>query len=398
LRVAVAGCGVVGGELVQALIRDPRCEIVRVLVRDASRPRVLPFASGLLTDDLATFLGTPADVVAEATGDVEVAAAISRAAHAGGARFVTANKALIASGATPHNADRVQFDAAVGGGVPIIRVLRTSLGGASVRAVSGILNGTSNFVLSGLESGASIDTILADARRRGLAERDASRDLDGRDASDKIAIIAWTAFGIQPGSVRVETHGLLPDPARLVRDARAAGGVVRLIGSVRTLPGVAIAATGIGTECGVAAAVEPVIVRADSPFGRTIGEANRVLVDVGWSSPIELAGPGAGGSPTAAAMIADIARPCPPLRVTGGVKSADDPALHRWSISALDLPHIEAPFEAAGVPLSARERDGDHTRLHVGPSARAELRGIIRTLRSLGARPMLARLDREIAR
>ncbi|HEX6694356.1 MAG TPA: homoserine dehydrogenase [Longimicrobiales bacterium] len=400
LRVAVAGCGVVGGELVRALLRDPRYEIVRVLVRDAARPRVIPFDERLLTDDLDSFLHTPADIVAEATGDVEAAAAIARAARRQSARFVTANKALIASGVPCGRAESVHFDAAVGGGVPIIRLLRTALAGAAIRSVSGILNGTSNFVLSGLENGASIDAVLADARRRGLAESDPSRDLDGRDAADKTAIIAWTAFGIPPGHVRVETHGLLPDPVRLVADARATGGVVRLIGTVRAVPDAGIGATaGIGAAAGIAAAVEPVIVRPGSPFGRTVGEANRVLVDAGWTSAIELAGPGAGGAPTAAAMLADIRHPCPPVREQDAlIESVDDPALHEWSISALDQSHIESPFEAAGVPLIARERDGDYVRLRVGPSARAELRGIIRTLRSLGSRPLLARLDPEVAR
>lgn len=307
LKIALAGCGTVGGELVRTLRAGEswlqaqhgvQVVLTRVLVRDVTRARGVRLPAGVLTADLAEFLSAEADVVVEAIGGLEPAAAIAASARARGLPFVTANKTLIAARGESLNAETgrfgLWFEAAVAGGVPVVRVLRDYLSTGAVRRVRGVLNGTCNYVLTRIERGDSFGVALDEARRRGFAEADCTRDLDGRDAADKVAILAWLAFGTVPAELNIEVRGILPDPERLVRGASAASARVRLLAECSV------------ESARVAARVEPVVVPADSPFGRTTDEENRVLIETGWPWPIELAGPGAGGAPTAAALLADI--------------------------------------------------------------------------------------------
>jgi len=305
LRVALAGCGAVGGALLHLLasgaeVGGRRVQVTRVLVRRPEAPRRVAPRPELLTTDLAEFLAAPADVVVEAIGGLETAGRIAEHVLARGGRLVTANKALLAARGSRLAALAQQsggwlgFEAAVGGGVPVVRALRSSLAGLPIRSIRGILNGTANFVLTRLEGGASLAAALAEARRRGLAEADPSRDLDGRDVAEKLAILAWVAWGIPPEELAVEREGLLPDPEGLVQEAIAQGARLRLVGQC-TL------------EAGrIAARVHPELVAAESSFGQTRDEQNRVAITLGWSAPVELAGPGAGGAPTAGALWSDI--------------------------------------------------------------------------------------------
>ncbi len=309
VRVALAGCGVVGGELARLLVRlqrtieqrqGIRLEVVKVLVRDTARLRPVNLARGLFTNDIGQFLACDADIVVEAIGGVSPAQQIAQATLARGARFVTANKALLAecgdelletaraSGAT------LDFEAAIGGGVPVVRALRSSLRDASVQRIEAILNGTTNYILTRLERGAAFDVALADAQRSGFAEADPTRDLDGTDSADKLRLLAWLAFGLSPRALSVDCRGVLPDPEKLVREAAAADLSVRLIASCER----------IGSE--VTATVEPLFVARDTAFARTFNEQNLVVVDFGWNQPITLSGPGAGGLPTATALLGDI--------------------------------------------------------------------------------------------
>jgi len=177
--------------------------------------------------------------------------------------------------------------------VPVLRLLDDALGGGTPSRVRGILNGTTNYVLGRLERGDALDVALSAARSAGFAEEDASRDLDGRDAAAKIALVAWAAYGAAPETVRVARRSLLPDPSRYGRLAERCGGVVRQIAEC------ALVADG------VSASVEPVIVSRRSAFGRVRDEQNHVEVDTGWSAPLTASGPGAGGAPTATALLAD---------------------------------------------------------------------------------------------
>src|SRR5258706_1504727 len=270
--VALAGCGVVGGGLVRLLHESApaiaarfgkRFELTSVLVRDPSRDRNLPLDSRLFTNDLDAFLSCDSDVIIEAIGGREPARTIASAALRRGTKVITANKELVAS-----HGDRLaalacandagfDFGAAVGGSAPVISTLRDLVGASTPGSVRGILNGTSNYVISLPERGATLDGALASARELGLAESDCGRDLDGQDAAAKLAIISWIAFGIRPAELRVRRTSLIPGLERLVRFANLTGSRVRLIAECKRLPGQR-----------VTAAVEPVLVPSDSAFGR----------------------------------------------------------------------------------------------------------------------------------
>jgi homoserine dehydrogenase len=300
--IALAGCGVVGGELAR-LIADRHnhdLSISAVLVRDKEKERNVPIPRSLFTNDVDEFLSCSADIIVEAIGGISPAEQIAHHALARGTRFITANKALLAhSGDTllalaRRNGAAIEFEAAVGGGVPVVRALRHSLRKVPVRRIRGILNGTSNYILSRIERGHSFDEALRAAQAGGFAEADSSRDLSGLDSADKIRVLAWAAYGVAPQSVHVECTGLLPDPQVLVHGAAREGRRVRLI------------ATCERNERGVQAYVRPELVAPDSPFGRALDEQNVITLDLGWNQEITLAGPGAGGLPTATAILGDI--------------------------------------------------------------------------------------------
>lgn len=303
IRVALAGCGAVGGAFaalrtrVGRLGHDP-VHLTRVLVR--RRGEVRPVWPRSVTLDLDEFLGSNAEVVVEAIGGVEPALTIARHVLGRGGALITANKALVRAhggelaALAGESGGWLGFDAAVGGGVPMVRAVRDAATREPPRALRGIFNGTANFVLSRLEAGETLTAAVAEARARGLAEADVSRDLDGRDVADKLAVLAWVAWGVDPREVTVSRRGLLPDPGALVAAAAEAGGRLRLVGACHRTPD------------GIVATVRPEVVAPDSALGRTTGEQNRLIVDLGWSAPLELAGPGAGGVPTAAALWSDL--------------------------------------------------------------------------------------------
>lgn len=300
--VALAGCGVVGSELAR-LIAAHRTdfEVVSVLVRDVQKARDVPLSRSIFTNDVAEFLAYKADIVVEAIGGISPAERIARTALARGARFVTANKALLAEcgdeliALARGTGGSIDFEAAVGGGIPVVRALRSSLRNAPVRRIQAILNGTTNYILTRLENGASFDVALAEAQSNGFAESDPSRDLNGVDTADKLRVLAWLAFGVAPRTLDVTCEGVLPDPERLVRAASARGACVRLVATCERNGGGAVYAS-----------VKPELVARDSAFGRTLDEQNAIIVDFGWNQPITLSGPGAGGVPTAAALLGDI--------------------------------------------------------------------------------------------
>ena len=310
VRVALAGCGTVGSSLVSLMRRqrdsldhrhDVRFELVRVLVRDASKSRAVELPRHRVTTSVDEFLRTDADVVVEVIGGLDPAMRIVRASLASGRSVVTANKTLIAEHGpallqlSRRHETSLQFEAAVGGGVPVVRTLRSELGGHGVRTITGILNGTTNYLLTQLADGAQFADALADAQAKGFAEADPSRDLQGLDSADKIRILSWLAWGVDPAGLPVHVEPFPHDAEPLVQRAAARRGVLKyLAGAVQT-----------GDE-GVRAWVRPVIVPANHEFARVRDEENSVLIDSDSLGVLRLQGRGAGGDATASAVLGDL--------------------------------------------------------------------------------------------
>ncbi len=310
VRVALAGCGTVGASLV-ALIRrhqalfesrhGVRFELVRILVRDTAKDRGVALPRHLLTSSVDEFLLANADVVVEAIGGFDPAERVVRESLAAGRQVVTANKALIAAygpalqALADAHGGSLQFEAAVGGGVPVVRTLRGELGGHGVRTITGILNGTTNFLLTALADGTRYADALTDAQAKGFAEADPSRDLQGLDAADKIRILAWLAWGVDPSTLAVRVEPLPADPEPAARAAAARHGVLKyLAGAVR------------GEDGTARAWVRPVIVPADHEFARVRDEENAVHIDSDSLGVLRLQGRGAGGNATASAVLGDL--------------------------------------------------------------------------------------------
>jgi homoserine dehydrogenase len=403
VRVALAGCGVVGGGLVRLLHESApaiaarfgvRFKLTRVLVRDVSRERNLPLDSHLFTDDLDAFLAHDSDVVIEAVGGDGPARTIASNALRRGRKVITANKQLVASHGDTLSALALEhetgldFGAAVGGSAPVISTLRDLVGAATPKSVRGILNGTSNYVISLLERGITLDAALASARERGLAESNCSLDLDGSDAAAKLAIIAWITFGIRPAALHIRRSPLIPGIERLVKFAKIEGACVRLIAECTQLvPGRRVAAT-----------VEPVIVAVDSPFGRTNFEENRVEVDLGWHSPLSVSGPGAGAAPTAAALLSDLLRVPPPPNDRGlgatQFTSVEDPREHRWLVTArLDAEELQRTTSALGFRSERFITTGPDVALVSAPVAWPAIQSLVAALDALNAVPCVARYE-----
>ena len=402
IRIALAGCGVVGGGLVRLLHESAsaissrfgvRFVITKVLVRDTTRDRNLPIDSRLFTNDLETFLAHDADVVIEAVGGDEPARTIALSALRRGRKLITANKELIAAHGeildelASANHASLDFGAAVGGSAPVISTLRDLIGASAPRSIRGILNGTSNFVISHLERGETLESALAAARDRGLAELDCERDLDGRDAAAKLGIIAWIAFGIRPSSLLVRRTSLLAGIEQLVRCSETVGGRLRLIAECTRLEDNRVVAT-----------VEPTILPESNAFARTTFEDNRVEVYLGWSSPLSVSGPGAGAEPTAAALLSDLVRTSPPPndRGVGATKfeAVPDTRDHRWLIAA-GIGREALIHAAANAHLSsARARNhGDYALLITHPAKWERVQRLLNQLDAANASPCVARYD-----
>lgn len=311
LRVALAGCGTVGGALL-GLLRGHRdavrrtlgreVQLVSVLVRDPARVRPQPPHQELFTTDPVEFLAARADVVVEAMGGLDPAGALVRDALARGTHVVTANKALLAAHGPSllrlavRTGARLEFEASVGGAVPVIRTLREQLGGHGVRGIRGVINGTTNFILDQLAEGRDWNDAVAEAQRLGFAEADPSRDLDGRDAEDKLRVLAWLGFHADPRTVPVRREGISPALAALARDAAAGGGTVRLVAELRLE----------GRRLG--GVIAPRVLDGRDPLAQARGEENAFEIHSESAGVIRLSGKGAGGSATASAVLADLLR------------------------------------------------------------------------------------------
>ena len=389
LRIALAGCGTVGAALARQLLErgapgGRAAQLVSVLVQNASRERECALPSEIVTASMARFLATPADVVVEAIGGIDPAHRIVRESLHAGRRVVTANKALVArhgaslAALALRSRASLDFEGAVGGSIPIVRALRCGAAGVGVLAIRGVLNGTSNFVLGRARAGSPLPEAVREAQRRGFAEAIPDRDLDGRDAADKIAILAWLAFGVAPHMLHVT--------CRPLDDAVALAGAVEPLGAVtRQLAEVVL------TDAGLVASVEPTVVPRAHAFGIADDEWNAVAVDSMSAGTIVLSGPGAGGNATAGALYADLGLASAPTpRPCAARVAAADGRVLRWLLASTAGDEIVTAASPAHVcPAGARSTGGRV--LYAVEASRAVVEQLTAALRAQGDRPLLAR-------
>jgi homoserine dehydrogenase len=309
LRVALLGCGVVGTQVVRLLTEQSSdlaarvgapLELVGVAVRDASAPRDPAVDRALLTED-AEGLVRRADIVIEVMGGIEPARSLLLSAVAAGASVVTANKALLAEdGPTLYRAADeagvdVYYEAAVAGAIPIVRPVRESLAGDRVRRVLGILNGTTNYVLDQMTTnGLGLDDAVRQAQALGYAEADPTADVEGFDAAAKAAILASLAFHTRVRIDDVSREGISSVTADDVAWAAQTGHVIKLLAICEV------------TDEGVSARVHPALVPSTHPLATVRGAFNAVFVEAEAAGELMFYGRGAGGAPTASAVLGDV--------------------------------------------------------------------------------------------
>jgi len=313
LRVALLGCGVVGSEVARLLsthagdlasrVGRP-LELAGIAVRRPGRSRDLPVDPALFTTDAEALVRRPdVDVVVEVIGGIEPARGLILAALENGASVVTANKALLAEdGATlfeaaeKHAAD-LYYEAAVAGAIPLLRPLRESLAGDRVRRVLGIVNGTTNFILTRMtESGVGFADALEEAQALGYAEADPTADVEGFDAAAKAAILAALAFHTRVTAGDVHREGITEVTASDVASARAMGCVIKLL----AIAEVSDDGTGVGVRA------HPAMIPLTHPLASVREAFNAVFVECEAAGELMFYGRGAGGSPTASAVLGDV--------------------------------------------------------------------------------------------
>ena len=314
LRVALLGCGVVGTEVARLLTTQAAemaarvgtpLELVGIAVRDLTTPRDPVVDTSLLTTD-AEGLVERADVVVEVMGGIEPARSLLLRAIAAGAAVVTANKALLGEdGPTLYAAadaagTDLYFEAAVAGAIPLVRPVRESLAGDRITRVLGIVNGTTNYVLDQMTStGLGFAEAVAQAQELGYAEADPTADVEGFDAAAKAAILASLAFHTRVSLADVHREGISGVTADDVAWAGRTGHVIKLLAVAERLP------DADGTD-GVVVRVHPALVPVDHPLAGVRGAFNAVFVEAEAAGELMFYGRGAGGAPTASAVLGDV--------------------------------------------------------------------------------------------
>jgi len=309
IRVGLLGCGVVGGGFVELLHRNRArigerygvdLEVSKILVRDLEKER--PFVDrALLTTSAESVIRNGCDLVVELIGGTQPARRLIRDAIGAGKHVVTANKCVLATDgldllelAAIHRV-RVGFEASVCGAIPIIRVLRGGLSGDRVESVEGILNGTSNYILTRMaEGGVDFNEALGEAQRNGFAEAEPSLDVDGVDAAQKLKILAELAFGRPLSLNDVDVEGVGGVTAETIARASRRGEVIKLV------------ARAVKTEDDILLRVAPTSIPLDHPLARVRNEFNGVLLRSEAAGEMMFVGPGAGSLPSASAVLADV--------------------------------------------------------------------------------------------
>jgi homoserine dehydrogenase len=357
LKVGLAGLGTVGTSVVRLLEdgRDKlvaRCgrpiEVVAITARTRGKKRGVDLKKYRWVADPLTLARDPSiDVLVEVIGGAgDPAKAAVEAALASGKAVVTANKALLArhgqklASLAERHGVALNFEAAVAGGIPIIKTLREGLNGNGFSRIYGILNGTCNYILSRMEQDRlGFAECLAEAQRLGYAEADPTFDIEGHDTAQKLSILASLAFGtkLDPDAIYVE--GISSITLADLDAAEELGYRVKLLG------------VAVKTDAGIEQRVHPTMVPKDSAIAQVMGVTNAVTMDAEGLAPITLVGPGAGGMATASAVVADLAD------IARGVRSAPfgRPASHMTATRKAPMQHHEGGYY---IRLLARDRPG----------------------------------------
>lgn len=314
VKVGVLGCGTVGSQVVrllQAQAQDyvARCgaplELIGIAVNNLDTPRPEYIPSQLLTTDSESLIDK-ADLVIELIGGIEPAKTLITRALVAGKTVVTGNKALLASYGeqlfplVEHGGGNLYFEAAVAGAVPVVYGLRESLAGDRVESVQGIVNGTTNYILDQMATcGWSYEQALATAQELGFAEADPTADVEGLDAAAKCALLAQLAFHTRLNLKDVAITGISQITAADIQDAASIGRTIKLIATARRV----VSAAG---EEKIEACVEPVLLSPENPLAMVGGAFNAIVIDSEAAGRLMFYGQGAGGVPTASAVLGDV--------------------------------------------------------------------------------------------
>lgn len=317
LRLAIVGLGTVGGGVIRLLQENGdlvarragrRIEVVAISARDRGKDRGVDLSPYEWVDDMGSLPGrADIDVVVELIGGADgPALTLARQCLTLGKPFVTANKAMIAHHGLDlaHQAEKsgvaLKYEAAVAGGVPVIKGLREGAAANRIMRVYGILNGTCNYILTTMErEGRPFGDVLADAQRMGYAEADPTFDIDGIDAAHKLSILSSLAFGTEIDFPSVDITGIRHVLAADIREAAALGFKVRLVGLAEC------EAEG-GKNIGLFQRVHPMLVPVDHPLAHVDGALNAVVAEGNFVGRLFFQGAGAGEGPTASAVVADV--------------------------------------------------------------------------------------------
>ncbi|MCY4367954.1 MAG: homoserine dehydrogenase [bacterium] len=311
IGIGFLGAGTVGGTLIRRLIFESDAIVAKtglqlvvegIAVRDVRKARGFDLPPELLTDRPQRVVDNPnVQIVVEVMGGLDPAGPLVRRALESGKAVVTANKELMAAmgsellGAAESAGVSLLFEAAVGGGIPIIRPLSESLAGERISSVLGIVNGTTNYILTEMvENGASYEDVLAEAQQLGYAEADPTADVGGADAASKAAILASLAFGMWVDGDQVPREGIDGIEAVDFHYAKQLGYTPKLLAIAEDAPE------------GIAVRVHPTLVPLDHPLASVRGATNAVYVSGPSIGELLFTGPGAGGEPTATALLGDL--------------------------------------------------------------------------------------------
>lgn len=408
IGIGLLGAGTVGGTLVARLIGDADAissktgltfDVRRVGVQNLGKERPFSFTDGLLTDQLAEVVDDPSvDLVVEVMGGLDPAGDLILRALEAGKPVISANKELIAArgpeliAAAEKSGVPFLFEAAVGGGIPIIRPLSETLAGEKIDRVLGIVNGTTNFIVTQMsEQGTDYDAALEEAQGLGYAEPDPTADVSGADAAAKAAILASLAFGTWVGISDVYHEGIEAITAVDIGFAEDFGYVVKLIGVCERV------------EAGISARVHPAMIPLDHPLAGIRGATNAIFIEGPTIDSLLFAGPGAGGDPTATAVLGDMidaaretlagAQVAPRIRFSPGELVPFEDIPTEWYVRLIvdDKPGVLAKiasgFGDAGVSIRSVWQEGGETEADLivvtYPAPESAQRAALRSLRTI---------------